>query len=112
MGDSRHGLGLQVKQLIIAGSSYSQDYPQADASKLAGGLLDVFASAQLVPAMPKMASIADLVNDAISGAADISPKSPCGNPMSPESPNPPAAKTESPVASSKSPAPKTRKVKL
>ena len=109
---SNHGLGLQVKQLIIAGSSYSQNYPQADASKLGGGLLDVYAAAQLVPATPKTASIADLVNEAVSGAANKSPsETPKSTKAPAESPKSPAAKTESPkpAANSTSPAPKERK---
>ena len=109
---SKHGLGLQVKQLIIAGSSYSQTYPQADASKLAGGLLDVYAAAQLVPAMPKTPSVAELVNQAVAGAANKSPaESPKSTKSPAESPKSPAAKAESPkpAANSTSPAPKARK---
>ena len=106
MADPKHGLGLQVKQLIIAGSSYSQSYPQADATKLAGGLLDVYAAAQLVPAMPKMPSVAEAVNESISEAAKKSTKAATGSSKSP------AARAESPAARSKSPAPQTRKIML
>ncbi len=76
INNTNNGVGQQVKRLIIAGFAKSK----ADASKLAGGLLNVYAAAQVVPSM---LNITEAVNDAVSRAAQKPTDTPVAKPKSP-----------------------------